>query len=78
MRSWSVYLITLLRNFEPKLHESLAERDSRSRLRDRRGLDRGQEISVSLHVDETCRTIVGITSGFQLSLDQFSSDVDHS
>jgi len=78
VRSWPAYLATLLRNFDPKLHESLAERDCRSRLRDRRGLDRGPEDTVSLHVDETCRTNVDTTSGFQLSLDQSSSDADHS
>ena len=48
--SWAAYLATLLRNFGPKLREPLAERDSWSRLRDRRGLDRGQDVTVSLHV----------------------------
>ena len=48
--SWPAYLATLLRNFGPKLREPLAERDSWSRLRDRRGLDRGQDVTVSLHV----------------------------
>jgi len=35
VRSWPAYLATLLRNFDPKLHDLLADRDRRSRLRNR-------------------------------------------
>jgi len=36
VRSWPAYLATLLRRFDPKLYESLADRDKRSRLEQRK------------------------------------------
>lgn len=36
VRSWPAYLATLLKNFDPKLHEILADRDRRSRIDVRR------------------------------------------
>lgn len=41
VRSWPAYLATLLRRFDPKLYESLVERDRRSRTEPRRGAEGG-------------------------------------
>lgn len=45
VRSWPAYIATLLRRFDPRLYDALAERDKRSRFeqrRQRQDLDHGQ------------------------------------
>jgi len=40
VRSWSAYLATLLKRYDPKLYESLADRDKRTRIDERNGKQR--------------------------------------